>query len=154
MDTTVNPIEQQLTDYLAEHHIKVAFNYLGEVLSPWGESEGRTPVDQWLVTITAHHPENDTTQRATTSDFFTGLGHRKMKHKPTKPHAASVLHSLTTDYSMAQGTFNDFCSNCGYDTDSRKALDTYLKCQSEGSKLMQVMGGNAFVHITELLQEY
>jgi hypothetical protein len=32
-------------------------------------------------------------------------------------------------------TFDDWCSNYGYDTDSRKALQIYMDCQEIAKKL-------------------
>lgn len=90
-------------------------------------------------------------------EYFTGLGHSiksKNWNKPksekklikvddytwaTVPKLKDVLYSLATDYSCAQDTFEDFCANLGYDTDSRKALDTYLKCQESGHKLRKIL---------------
>lgn len=55
------------------------------------------------------------------------------------PKIRDILHSLYLDCSCAQDTFEDFCDNMGYDTDSRRALDTYLKCQESGHKLRKIM---------------
>lgn len=55
------------------------------------------------------------------------------------PKVRDILWSLYVDYSCTQDTFEDFCSNMGYDTDSRRALDTYLACQGSGAKLRKIM---------------
>ena len=44
------------------------------------------------------------------------------------PCLDSVLHSLVMDASFADGTFYDFCDDCGYDRDSISALKTYEAC--------------------------
>lgn len=46
-----------------------------------------------------------------------------------EPTAADVLDSLALDASCAQGTFEDFCSEFGYDTDSRKVERLFKACQ-------------------------
>lgn len=46
-----------------------------------------------------------------------------------KPKYRDVIWALAMDAQVGSDTFEDFCGNCGYDTDSRKALDTYLACQ-------------------------
>lgn len=60
--------------------------------------------------------------------------------KHVNPTAIQVIAILLLDASCARGTFEDFCDECGYDTDSRKALETYLACQENGSKLRKLLG--------------
>ena len=90
-------------------------------------------------------------------EYFTGLGHsikQKSWNRPKTskkivnvgnytwaivPKIKDILYALALDYSFAQDTFEDFCSNLGYDTDSRKALETYLKCQESGHKLRKIL---------------
>lgn len=93
-------------------------------------------------------------------DYFTGTGHRvKSKNypynmRPVAPFAAIVLYGLISDESLAADTFEDFCANCGYDTDSRKALENYLACQEEGAKLRKIFTGAQLSEIRETLQDY
>jgi len=51
------------------------------------------------------------------------------------PKCDDVLHALINDASAEGEGFSDWCSNLGYDTDSRKALQTYLDCQEIAQKL-------------------
>lgn len=44
--------------------------------------------------------------------------------------AAEVISAYLSEADLGADTFDDFCSNLGYDTDSRKALDSYLDCQN------------------------
>jgi len=46
-----------------------------------------------------------------------------------------VLYSLLSDASLANGDFEDFCSEFGYDEDSIKANETYKACQKGTKKL-------------------
>lgn len=72
--------------------------------------------------------------------------------KATPPELCSVLSSLLMDSLACDQSFNDWCSNFGYDTDSRKALDTYLACQESGAKL-RAIGAN-FDELGEVLQDW
>src|SRR5690606_33602845 len=45
--------------------------------------------------------------------------------RPVPPHAADVLHSLILDSAAADQTFESWCDEFGYDSDSRKAEATY-----------------------------
>jgi hypothetical protein len=136
--------------------------------------------DAWLVSFTlrdgrAEHEE---------FDYFTGLGHRKpddsamakmsaqslrnvskrmiawedhykrFPGKVVRPHAAGVLHSLLLDADAAEQSFASWCSELGYDTDSRKALATYEACQANSDKLCRVFDRVAREALREALQDY
>lgn len=107
--------------------------------------------------------------RSATFDYYTGIGHRKIpsymkkersqwwdsqRHvyrtevemarwnisRTTQPNVADVVHCLLLDSGAICEAFTDWCDNLGYDSDSRKALDTYLQCQANGVKLRSVIG--------------
>ncbi len=109
--------------------------------------------DQWLVVINGQR-----------FDYYTGVGHRhidrmtvlgtkwdydyikKNRHKlymdvlvqvskPVTPKFDSILACLVQDAVGSAQTFDDWCFDYGYDTDSRKALDTYMACQETAKKL-------------------
>jgi hypothetical protein len=61
------------------------------------------------------------------------------------PSDYSLLSCMSMD-SYQSDSFEDWCDNFGYDTDSRKALDTFLKCQKISSDI------NRFFTDTELEQ--
>lgn len=72
-----------------------------------------------------------------------------------KPHLADLLYSvIQVDSRLSEESFEDFCGNCGYDTDSRKALEIYLKCQENGSKLRKILKHDKWVICQEILQDY
>lgn len=70
------------------------------------------------------------------------------------PTQASVLYCLLSDAQCGDDTFDDFCSNLGYDTDSRKALETYLACQETNTKLNKFFSRETISTLQELLQDY
>jgi hypothetical protein len=55
--------------------------------------------------------------------------------KPVTPKLDDVLTCLVRDAVGSAQTFDDWCSDYGYDTDSRKALDIYMACQETAKKL-------------------
>lgn len=61
--------------------------------------------------------------------------------KPTPPTLYDVLTSLKADTTDGE-TFEDWCSNVGYDTDSRKALATYLACQESENESRRFFGSD------------
>ncbi len=72
---------------------------------------------------------------------------------PTLP---SVLHSLLTDGEAftSSMTFEDWCGNFGYETDSRKAEDIYRTCDDIGRKLSRGIPADVLTRARELLQDY
>lgn len=58
-----------------------------------------------------------------------GLTHDKAGRE-VAPDALGIMHSFWIDASGADEPFDDWCLDLGYDTDSRKALETYLACQT------------------------
>ncbi len=74
--------------------------------------------------------------------------------KPQAPSAASVLHSLILDSSASEQSFESWCGDFGYDTDSRKAFSIYEACQKNAEKLDRVIPRALREQLAELLQEY
>ena len=75
-------------------------------------------------------------RRSMTVFFSMGLAHTR------EPRADEVLHCLAMDASGVDNAtgFEDWCSNYGYDTDSRKAERIYKTCQRQAKKLRQFCG--------------
>lgn len=110
-----------------------------------------------------------------TFDYYTGLGHRqaigfeKKEFKrlsgsnindhglrellkisrATLPDIEELFYCLSLDSSAESMAFSDWCADCGYDTDSRKALKTYEACQENAVKMRGLVNVSA-----EKLQEY
>lgn len=74
--------------------------------------------------------------------------------KPVAPHAASVLHSLILDSSAVGQSFESWCADFGYDSDSRKAYATYEECQRNADKLARIFDHATREKLGELLQDY
>jgi hypothetical protein len=75
--------------------------------------------------------------------------------KPKAPHAAGVLYCLLLDADGASnGTFDDWCAEYGYDTDSRKALGTYLACQKTATQLRELFTHEHLEAMHLALQDY
>jgi hypothetical protein len=115
--------------------MKHSIKYIGQVPSKWSSGNN---VFYFLVSIGDE-----------IFDYYTGLGHAKnavqakkfgMPLVPNIPEIDDVLECLFSDASCAQGSFDEFCSEFGYDTDSRKALETYLSCQNSGQRLRKALG--------------
>lgn len=120
-----------MTELLAK--IETELKTLGVTweITPLSLSGARPVVDEngWQ-----HFPYHVTISRGIrtiNTPFKTGTGVRK-------PHIADILSSLLSDSDAGGEYFADFCSDLGYEPDSRKALDTYLACQKSGAKLRKL----------------
>lgn len=176
---TADEARAQIEKILANCEVTFSVIYAGETKQAFGETQSH-PMGKWSVAFTvrdgrAAHEE---------FEFFTGLGHRKPnespmakasahslrsvskrmlaweKHyknypdKPQAPHPADVLHSIILDSSAVGQSFESWCSDFGYDTDSRKAYATYEACQKNADKLARVFDTTARTAIAEALQDY
>lgn len=70
------------------------------------------------------------------------------------PASAGVIWSLLLDSSASNESFDDWCADFGYDTDSRKALETYLACQQNGTKLRKVFTRSQLSTLQAMLEDY
>lgn len=93
---------------------------------------GSRDMDHWRVVLKAGR------SRLTTY-FSMGFG-----HNGAKPTVESVLSCLASDASSADESFEDWCSNLGFDTDSRTAERTYNVTKKQTAKLRKFLGESAF----------
>lgn len=70
-------------------------------------------------------------------------------HGGAPPTSEEVLECLRSDAYADGDTFEEFCFNLGYASDSRKAEKTYKAAQRQTDKLRRFLGADLF---TELLQ--
>ncbi len=73
-------------------------------------------------------------RRRMSLDYFMGSA------LTSEPDSASVLSSLLLDASALDESFENWCADYGYDTDSRKAERLYKLCCKQGEKLKQLLG--------------
>lgn len=74
--------------------------------------------------------------------------------QPVAPYAADVLYSLLSDGEAADMSFNDWCDNFGYSSDSISAFNTYQQCSTVGNDLQKVFTAKQRAELSELLQDY
>lgn len=127
--------------------------------------------DEWRVTLTRAGSK----ALPMSLPYYTGTGHRKappaifgarytpgtLAHeawmkgaKPQAPSAADVLHSLILDSSAADQSFNDWCEDFGYDSDSIKAFTTYQACCVIGENMRKLFSRTELETLRDMLQDY
>ena len=91
-------------------------------------------MDNWRCVLRAGH-------RRMTVYFSKGVG-----HKGTEPTAAEVLDCLASDAAGVENarSFEEWCSEYGYDTDSRKAERIFKACARQAAALRRLLGDSAY----------
>lgn len=85
----------------------------------------------------------------------TGLAYRgrmRVFHLPPSP--ATVLHSLISDASAADSTFEDWAADMGLNPDSRKALAMYLACQETAASLRRLFGSAILEMLSAAVRDF
>lgn len=71
------------------------------------------------------------------------------------PLLRDVLYSLVLDAGVINaGSFENWASDYGYDTDSRKAEETYNQCLTIGRQLRALIGAKAMAELETIFQDY
>lgn len=75
--------------------------------------------------------------------------------KPILPEARDVIYSLVMDaHVLDASTFEEWASEYGYDTDSRKAEATYRACLDIALKLRNGIGEQGLAKLRDACQDY
>ena len=80
---------------------------------------------------------NMLTGKRTSFEFWTSLAQPKMKDDRD---VLDAFDCFISDGMAAIGSFEDFCMDFGYDTDSRRAYGIYQACRRSREKLERITG--------------
>lgn len=141
-----NPIKQNADDWHeTAHHWRVTIN--GETVDYYTGIGHRTP--------RAFRMEREDYARLARASRLTPDGLKQLLRCsiPTKPSVDDVIYSLVSDAGAVSMSFEDWCSDFGMDTDSRKALATYEACQQAERKLRNMKLGT-LAELSTLFQDY
>ena len=70
------------------------------------------------------------------------------------PSATSLLYCIVLDSDVQDCTFEDWCSNLGFDPDSRKAEAIYGACRAQTRDAQRVLGRELMEEAAKLLEGY
>ena len=108
-------------------HVKIESVY-GQARKPYDQlSDWQREAHNYRVTLRYR-------RRRMSVDFFMGQANT------SEPTAEGVLDCLLSDCQAGDQTFDEFCSELGYDSDSRKAHDTWQACAETAPKLRRLLG--------------
>ena len=157
----MNTVDNQVTSYIACIGMTYRAAYCGETM------RGSWKCDAWRVTF-------ERQGKSLSTEFFTGLGHRKLirsmpkcnprsifaegwkreYEKTVAPSAASVLYSLLMDSVALDTSFDYWCNDYGYDNGSITAQDTYRACCEIGYKVRRRLTVSERETLSTMLQDY
>jgi hypothetical protein len=106
-----------------EDNVRAVVKFRGEAPE---YTDGMDSMDWWDVTLKMG-------RRQMTVPFGMGYG-----HGGAEPTACDVLSCLLSD--VTDESFEDWCAEFGYDTDSRRAERTYNAIKKQTKKLRQFLG--------------
>jgi len=160
MKTTIEQLRKELLETVEFSATLVKDNY-----DP-NTKEGRYGASEWSITIRVDN-------RSFTTKYFCGPAYRtkpdsKLSYnkfsiynaeilsrtKPIPPKIDDVFYCLTSDarYVSNGESFEDFCCELGYDTDSRQAERNYHDCISTMMNLKRL--GFDLNELNELFTDY
>ncbi len=157
-------MKTELEQALKNIPVKMVFRHVGLVV-PSKEDKDNWVHDAWEVTLSYKGQEYTTkyhtgigrrklakgasvsykgsnvsyTTKDTTEKFDVVQANKLGLIVVVAPTLSDVVHSLLCDASCATNTYEEWCSDLGYDIDSRKALDTYLQCQTTSLKMRRLL---------------
>lgn len=161
--------EKKLSDYLETIGFEYSVEYKGE------QTRDKWKCDAWLFTIKdqefnyytglGHRRLSDYDRKMVeqsyplprcpqTVHYRNYLAALEKAKKPVIPHIVGLLYSIIADGMACDMSFEDWCGDIGYDIDSRKALETYLLCQSNSAKYKKIFKPEQRAIIEEILQDY
>lgn len=178
----MNEIDKNVADYLARQKIDFYTKALGFKFKKDFSGDKAWPCDEWQVTfrnesknqidteystgighrVLRHIYKNDNKAK---KDFIAVKNHLTPKternitlllaiSEPTKPTPASVLYSLISDSSALDTSFEYWCDDYGYDTDSIRHFNIYQQCCNIGKQMKQVFTNKQIETLKEMLQDY
>ena len=106
----------------------------------WGADKWRT--DKWEVSLYRGEAK-------IMIEFHLGVG-----NNGRQPDLKEVIYALLSDGYAGSLSFEDFCSDFGYDTDSRKAFATWEACKESGEKLGKLFSGVEIEHLELEFTDY
>jgi hypothetical protein len=116
------------------HNVRMTPLYMGRHYKDDWEA------DKWEVTV-------EYQRRTMEIPYYMGTGNGGVE-----PSTVEVLNSLFLDSAVGDMTFEDFCSEFGYNSDSRKSLKIYEECNENTESLRKVLGDD-FDEIARTVEE-
>lgn len=119
---------------------KIKSEYKGDKAAPWGDRQ-----ENWnnhIITV-----KNITTGKRTSFEFWASIMHPEIQ---TEDDLLNAFECFVSDALSGENSFEDFCNEYGYDTDSRSAERTHKACVKSNQKLKGIYAGDLYELANEL----
>lgn len=116
--------DEQAAEFLRKTGADLTIRLVGEVCPPWDDEKH---VHGYKYLVKLHRGT-----RTYSFDYWNSLNDKQKKIQPCSYDVLSCLSFTCPD------TFKDFCSEYGYDEDSRKAETTFCAVQHQ-AKMLQTL---------------
>ena len=113
---------------------KLSAEYTGNKKADWGN--GQENWNHHKVTV-----KNTETGKQTSFDFWASIANPEVK---SRKDLIGAFECFVGDAVAGMNDFNNFCSEFGYDEDSRRAEKIYKACQKATEKLQRIYNGDIY----------
>lgn len=140
-----NPSMEKSKDEMINYYVTLAFE--GRMMSLYfstGLGWVETRTGQSAQGVTYRKRDKTFLVRSGNTLYDGNDGRMFGKYRIRKPKVEDVLNCLASDASGIDQSFEDWASELGYDTDSRKAEQIYQTCQKQARELRQLLGVTVF----------
>jgi hypothetical protein len=119
-------------------NFEIKATYKGNKKAEWSKEN----FNNHMVKVT-----NRDTQQSITFEFWASISNPKLK---TEYDILNAFHCFVSDTIAGSYTFEEFCSEFGYNSDSRQAEKIYRKCKKQLEKLKKIYDGDIYELENEL----
>jgi len=116
---------------------EIKASYKGNKKASWGNNW-----NNHMITVT-----NTETDQKITFEFWASNAHPVLN---TEYDILNAFYCFVSDAIAGSYTFEEFCNEFGYDSDSRQAEKIYRKCKKQLEKLKKIYDGDIYELINEL----
>lgn len=120
---------------------EIKANYKGTKRAEWSDSK-RQNFNNHMITVT-----NTETGEKARFEFWASVANPVLNKEYD---ILNAFYCFVSDAVSGSGTFENFCSELGYDSDSRTAEKIYRKCQKQLEKLKKIYDGDIYNLVNEL----
>lgn len=125
------------------HQYNITSNWKGDKAAPWSEKDKYGPnFNRSIITIF-----NRNTKARISFDFWGSIAYPELRNRYDHLNA---FYCFVSDAISGDMDFEEFCSEFCYDTDSRKAEQTWKACHELYKKALKVISEDLYDFANEL----
>lgn len=119
---------------------KIKSKFIGNKIAPWSKDDKNQNENYHKITV-SHNGKR------LSFDFWASIAQPELNSENDLHHA---FYCFLSDAVSAKDSFENFCSEFGYDSDSRTAERIYKACEKSCAKLERIFDGDVYDLINEV----